>query len=109
METKLIENRNKYQMLVLPSDIENVTLSNGSILKMTKYTSLSGKSWSWSATVDKNVAEDVFCEIVGKRFELVLTINSDGTIATQKVNVNGGNPKGYFTYQNPLNYISKIN
>ena len=109
MKATLKNNKNKYQMLEISEDIKSIVLSNGKSYEMNKYTSASYKTVTYDCEISKEDALIVFNQIVGKKFELSLTINSDGTVNTQKVNINGGNSRCFLTLQIPTLYIKEIN
>ena len=109
MKASLVENRNTYRLLNLPENPTMVTLVNGLTYNLVKRTSVSGKSWSWHFQLRKEDEMGIVGYTTNEKSAISFAIGSDGQLCRQRVSLNGGNPKSYWTYPNPLELISEIN
>lgn len=109
MKTILKNNSNKYQMLDIDDiDIHSATLSSRNTYPVTKYVSKSEKTFAYDFEISNEDAYNVFGEVVGKEYTLLVTINSDGTLNTQKVHPRKQS-KCFYNIQIPTEKIIAIN
>lgn len=109
MKAQIVKNNHHYGKMVLPAEIQSVTLVNGRTYPVTKNTSLSGKTWSWNFWLEKEDEKEILGFTLNEKAQISFSIFQTGELQRARISLTGGNSKSYRTYPNPLDVIAEIN
>ena len=109
MKAQIVKNNHHYGKIVLPAEIQSVTLVNGKTYPVTKNTSLSGKTWSWNFWLEKEDEKEILGFTLNEKAQISFSIFQTGELQRARISLTGGNSKSYHTYPNPLDVIAEIN
>lgn len=109
MKAQIVKNNHHYGKMILPAEIQSVTLVNGKTYPVTKNISLSGKHWSWNFRLDKEDEKEILGFTLNKNSQMAFSIYQTGELNRVRIYLTGGNSKSYHSYPNPLDVIAEIN